>query len=296
MAERILFLILGLFIYVLPVAAGEESYGPTDEEKRLLPPYCGGPGGGDWDAILGKEKIWNNHTCYGINRINRYYKYRRAKEKNLQLETALHDFGYSIDHLSPGFKLMPEIYYYRGVVYKLLGRNAEAMSDFLKSINLDPKYVRSIAELADLYGGKMGNKEKALEFVTEGLRHSPDSKPLKRRYAKYGGKMPIPEPYTPPVAQGDSVKSENKANDQGDTSRSSAAETRSGSAVSHTNTPEAVPASVQPNGVNANQPAPAPNQRKIGSPSDPWCRFCPDTGQAQGPETSTPSTEPKAAR
>ena len=70
-------------------AAAAESYGPTDLERAMLPPYCGGPGGGDWAKILGPDRVWNNHTCYGINRINRYFRSRSATARTTGLSLEL---------------------------------------------------------------------------------------------------------------------------------------------------------------------------------------------------------------
>lgn len=255
------------------VNAGVEPFGPTDEEKRLLPPYCGGPGGGDWKAILGPQVTWNNHTCYGINSINRYYKAKGERARSNLLEAALRDFNYSVEHLSPDFRLMPEIYYYRGVVYKLQGKHAQAVADFLKSLELEPRYTRSVAELSDLYAGKYSNGTKALEVVTEGLRHNPDSKELRRRYEKYGGKPPYPEPYrkqeqAEPKATGPVENAPPKVG----TTRPAPADFQGASPSKET----------VPDAREAKQP------QAIDSKSNPWCRFCPEPAPAKDPAPSKP--------
>jgi tetratricopeptide (TPR) repeat protein len=262
-------------------AQAEESYGPSAEETRMLPPYCGGPGGGDWKAILGPESGFNNHTCYGINFLNRYYRAKTSWQKRDYLQNALGDFNYSVNHLSPGFKLMPEIFYYRGLTYRLMDRQAEAMGDFLKSIQLDPKYSKAVAELADLYDRNLSNRKKALELVSEGLRHNPASRELRRRYDRLGGKPPYPEPYAAPLAQ-DSPKTEPEAL-----------------------VPIPTPAPAAPTRPAAETPAPATaTERAVGtpqqpathgSPGNPWCRFCPDPSPAPDPAPSTPAAPPKAA-
>ncbi len=264
--QRLPRLIACLFIGLAAQGAqAQESYGPTAEETRMLPPYCGGPGGGDWKAILGPEIVFNNHTCYGINFLNRYYRAKTSWQKKQYLQNALGDFNYSVRHLSPGFKLMPEILYYRGLTYRLMGREAEAMGDFLKSIQLDPKYFKSVAELADLYDGKLSSRKKALELVTEGLRHSPSSRELMRRYDRFGGKPPYPEPYVRQAAQ----------------------ETPAPTA------PAPVAPEPAPKPAAAGAPASAPPPAAPGSTANPWCRFCPEP--APGPAPSTPPVPPKAA-
>ncbi len=273
----------------LPAAAGE-SYGPTDEEKKLLPPYCGGPGGGDWKTILGPQHIYNNHTCYGINRINRYYKQYGTKNKDRHLEVALNDFDYSLGHLKPDFKLMPEIHYYRGLTYKLLKRHSEAASDFAKSINLNPKYSRSVAELADLFAGPLASPDKALPLVTEGLRHNPNSKELKRRYDQYGGKPPYPEPHGKTEAPASVAKGEESVKGQADAPREAPVPPK----------PEApavpsIPTAPQAAPVPATPPAGKPPQAAGASPNS-WCRFCPDPALAKDPGPSRPTAPPTTAR
>ncbi len=295
MDKRSLIMAVAMCVCATPLLAAE-SYGPTPEEVGMLPPYCGGPGGGDWKTILGPERTLNNHTCYGINRINRYYRERSTKGRNWQLQNALTDFNYSVGHLSPGFVLMPEIYYYRGLVHKLQGNNAMAISDFSKSISLDPRYHRSVAELATIYQNKVGDKNKALEVVTEGLRHSPDSKVLKRRYDILGGKMPYPEPYAKAVAGAAANKGGN-----GPATRPEASATTAG--VTKQNENKASPvaqasesAPISGSAASARDQADAaPPPAAIRSSSNPWCRFCPDVEQTPGPASSRPQAGPTSA-
>lgn len=245
--------------------AHAESYGPTEEEKAMLPPYCGGPGGAgvDWRRQLGEAHIWNNHTCYGINRINRYYRSSRRGEKSYHLQTAMQDFNYSVDHLPQQFPLMPEILYYRGLVHKLQGNVAGAMADWQKSISLNQRYVKSIVDLADLYAGEMKKPDQALALVTEGLRDNPDSKALRNRYARYGGKLPYPEPRVPPQVGQEKAGSGAKADDK--------------------------PADQAPDKTAEKvQPVAAPTAPVIGTTNNPWCRFCPESAPSKDPAPSKP--------
>lgn len=271
-----LLIALLLFLVGMHVAQAALYGAPTETEKAMLPAYCGGPGGEgvDWRKRLGEARIWNNHTCYGINSINRYYRAKSTEDRRFHLNTARQDLNYSVEHLPEDFLLMPEVYYYRGMVYKLLGNNSQAVSDWLKSISLDKHYVNSIVDLADLIGRDMKNPEKALTLVTQGLRDNPDSKGLKRRYKLFGGKEPFPEPYkpkveTPPPAEDTKPKEPEQA----------------AAAV-----PEPVPA---PEVETVISPA-SPNA-PIGSPTNPWCRFCPDPPAAADPGTSKPTTGPTDA-
>lgn len=227
----------------------------TEQEAKLLPPYC--QGDAHWKSVLGPEIGWNNHTCYGINKLNRYYKSGMARNQKGQLEGALGDFNYSIGHLKPDFKLMPEIYFYRGTTYNLLARNGEAMADFLKAISLDPKLAKAYSELADIYASKLSRRDKALEIVAEGLRHNPQTKSLQRRYTELGGKLPYPDAINikaAPDSHAPSAKTESA------TIPPPAATSAAGDA---------------PSAVAPNEPAKQDDSTKIGAPGNPFCRFCP---------------------
>lgn len=296
MAKQYLLPAILLFFHLFSAAAAE-SYGPTDNETKLLPPYCGGPGGGDWKAILGPEIVWINHSCYGINRINRYYNSRRAQEKQFHLRTALDDLNYSVGHLKPDFKLMPEIYYYRGLTYSLLKNDAKAISDYFKSVSLDPKYTKSISAIAGIYERTPANRGKALELVTEGLRHNPESKALKRRFSRLGGQLPYPVPYVKTGDQGASANLKNSQNEQTDSSGITINVTKQEAVPVHVKTAEESPGVVEP--LSAEKPAESetkPPQPLQGTPSNPWCRFCPDAGSSLDPGSSKQQVDPKVLK
>lgn len=239
------FLLMGLSLN----AHASLPYGPTAEEMKVLPDYCQNPA--HWGAILGPSAGWNNHTCYGINWINRYYKSRSPGDKRYSLQNALGDFNYSVGKLPPDFALMPEIHMYRGITYGLMGRQGEAVADLQKAIGMNPKLVRAYNELADLYEGKLSQPGKALEIVTEGLRHNPDVKSMQRRYTRLGGKLPYPEPLSRPEPA----------------SAAPPAAPAQGAA------PAAAPVAAPVEKADA---APDSEKPKIGSPTNPYCRFCPD--------------------
>lgn len=230
-------------------AHAAQPYGPTAEELKMLPDYCQNPE--HWRSILGPGATWNNHTCYGINWINRYYKSRTSRAKSYSLQSALGDFNYSIGKLPPDFALMPEIHMYRGITHSLMGRNGEALTDLQRAVGMNPKLVKAYNELADLYEIKLTQRDKALEIVTEGLRHNPGTTSLQRRYTRLGGKLPYPVPLSPAepvVAETPPAPAQGAA-------------------------PEAAPAAVP---VEKTDAAPDSEKPRIGSPTNPHCRFCPD--------------------
>ena len=122
----------------------------------------------------------------------------------------------------------------------------------MEAIRGNPGFDQAYAELADIQAHDEKPGE-ALKTVTEGLRHVPGSKPLKRRYTELGGKLPYPEPIAPAPAEPQAAQPDEVASP----GPASPAEPAVGGPVEAT----AVAPVAQP---------------KIGSPDNPYCRFCPD--------------------
>ncbi|MHB1083824.1 MAG: tetratricopeptide repeat protein [Thiobacillus sp.] len=265
---RHIFWPVGLLVSVVfsPAFATETGY-PTDSELRSLHPYCtallrGGSKSDEykyWAGIVGPGFGHAHHFCQGLNLINRYYRATSAYDRKYYLGASLPEFGYMIKHAEPTSSLMPEVYLGRGTALWKLGRNGEAVADFLKAQELNPKFPRTYATLIEFY---MENKlkAKALDTATEGLKQNPDSKMLQRRYVELGGEKPFPEPYQaaasevpPPAKSGDDAPPVTPQE------ASSTKEAGTDQAPAETETAT----------------APAPPPPAIGAPDNPWCRFCP---------------------
>lgn len=243
-------------------AVALEPWTPTDSELASLPALCkaktkSAPGNPDydmWQNTLGKDFLHTHHYCAGLNFINRYYRARSDKDKGFNLDSAENNLSYMVAHAEPQFSLMPEIYMNRGLVYSLRKQHGKAIADMNKAIELDPRLVKPYSVLADYYASTK-QKSKALETVAEGLRYNPNAKSLQRRYNELGGKLPYPAPIrTAPVEAAQPV----------------AAPPRK----------EAEPTAPEKAPNDASAPATAPaepaTQTRIGSPKNPYCRFCPD--------------------
>lgn len=127
-------------------------------------------------------------------------------------------------------------------------QSAQAESQFKQALVLRPDYVPAYYALSDYYAG-LGQKKKALDVVEDGLRHAPDSNGLLRRFTELGGKTPpvplveatppaVPQPTAPAAQQAAPVEQ------------------------------HAAPERTAP-------PASSRAPQKLGTPSNPWCRFCP---------------------
>jgi len=274
----------GLLILVVfsPAFATETGY-PTDKELRSLHPYCtalirGGSQSAEykhWAGIVGPGFGHGHHLCQGLNLINRYYKATSAYDRKYYLGASLPEFGYMITHAEPTSSLMPEVYLGRGTALWKLGRNSEAIKDLLKALELNPKYPRTYATLVEFYMEKK-LKAKALDTLTEGLKHIPDSKMLQRRYVELGGKKPFPDPYQP-------VATEEPATVK---SGDDAAPVKPAEAANKKETgTQPVPREAETDS------APSTPQPVIGTPNNPWCRFCPDPAPAPAKErVGTPAS------
>jgi len=248
---------------------------PNENELKLLPPYCAARFGESpnsaaaqsWREAFGWDYNHVHHYCMGLNLINRSYAQFRMEDKRGTLGAAVNEIDYTISHTSPGFVLRPELHLNRGVALSLMKEEGQAIVELQKAIQLDPSLAKAYVLLADQYVG-LKTPGKALEAVTEGLRHAPGNKALQRRYDELGGKRPYPEPYAktePPSPSGPTESAtqasppEARPPEQAGLNAPSTAQP----AMADRNAKDATPKSVIP---------PTPD----GAGKGQWCRFCPD--------------------
>jgi tetratricopeptide (TPR) repeat protein len=252
------FLLAGL---TLPTA---QAANLTDAEFKNLPPFCEARMKrtgqfGHWQSVLGPDFIHTHHYCGGLGMIHRYYRLRTPQDKTAALNEANGDLTYMVQHASPTYSLMPDVYLNRGLVFSLLNQPGAALTDLKKARELNPKLVKAYTLSADIHT-KLKQKSEALAAVTEGLRHVPDSKALQRAYQEKGGRLPYPEPIAraPEAAPGKADAA------QAVTPETASKPPEGAAANSEVASPSAAPDSAAP---------------KIGSPTNPWCRFCPEPAQ-----------------
>lgn len=170
---------------------------PYDYEFKYLPGYCPcwsaknrerfQADAEKWKRVFrskgerGMDYIHLHHYCFGLVALSRMQ--RGLGNRNHLLRRAENEFGYMIKHSSPKFVLMPEIHTKMGLVKLLQGKDAHAVSHFVKAINLNNRYVAAYKYLIDYYLNHNENS-KALQIGTLGLRHNPDSEYLKQMVAK----------------------------------------------------------------------------------------------------------------
>jgi tetratricopeptide (TPR) repeat protein len=258
-------LIVVQLLAVVPAALASDW---KDNEIKLMPPYCAArlhrtsqEQFQHWQNVLGPDFLHTHHFCNGIGYINRSYSARSAQDKSFALQSAVNEISYVVKRASPTYSLMPEVYLNRGLALSLMKKDAQAIVDMRKALELNPAFVRGYSMLADQYVA-LKQKDEALQVVTEGLRHVPENKRLQDLYVKLGGKPPFPEPVNPkstaPVEPVDAG------------ARPDAAVERARDTAAQSN---ATPGGEKVAEPSASQPAAKP---QIGTPTNPWCRFCPD--------------------
>lgn len=214
-----------------------------------------------------------NHYCDCLRFYNRALAARTKSNRDYLLDESLGGCNYVLDHTSADFAFRPELHYRNGQAYEMKGDTAKAEMEYLRALNSNPAAVPEVYQaLGDIYERRK-QKTKALEFFTEGLRHSPESKALRRRYLELGGKEPFPKPHVKAATP--------KARPPGEAAAPAARPEPPATAPGEVAKPAA--------------PVAQPPRQVIGSPTNPWCRFCPEALPPQDPGTSKPQVVPKAA-
>ena len=227
---------------------------PNAAEMTNMPPYCqakftlkqGSPEWNAWRDRIGSNFVDLHHYCAGLNFANRYWSARTPQDRGFYLQNAMSNFNYMVNAEKPDFALGAELYSDRGEVFKLMGKRGEAARDFNQALSINPRIVKPYLQLADLYVADKSAKH-ALETVTEGLRHIPDSTALQRRYLELGGRKPFPDPIAAKVGEPLPAQPEAPASN-----------------------PEAAAVESKQESAAQTESPPA-----IGTTSNPYCRFCP---------------------
>lgn len=252
--------LISMGVLSTPLAATDLSFQPNEVEMLRMPAYCqvkwrsppSSPEWKGWRDRIGSNYLDIHHYCAGLNYVNRYWAAKNKKDRSYYLENAMNNFDYMVRAEKPDFALRSELYSSRGEVFKLQGRTGEAERDFRHAIELDPKLTRPYLQLIDLYEGRKQRKQ-ALEVAKLGVRHNPDSKAMQRRYLELGGSQPFPEPFVPAITAPEPTPQVSAESAQAATSETADVE-------------PVAPATPEPAAVT-----PPPT----GSPTNPYCRFCP---------------------
>ena len=253
------FSILVVFeLFGLNQASAVAGYAATAAELSVLPLFCqtklsATSSAADhvlYSGKIGPDWLHIHHYCSALNFINRYKRSIADKgDQRFYLESAMGEFEYIFTHASPTFWMRPEMHVQKGKLLAAAKRNVEAVNEFEQALQKNPNYVEAYAALSDLYNNT-GQKSKSITAVEQALQRAPNNKSLQRQYKQLTGKIFTPPPTVEPVAQIPPTPIP-------------VVETAVTSGVSSTTT-QAVPAS-----------SPVVVPEKIGTPTNPYCRFCP---------------------
>ncbi|MDD5389306.1 MAG: tetratricopeptide repeat protein [Gallionellaceae bacterium] len=277
MGSTIIFrtLVAGFMALSFPILASAD-FKATPEEKKMCDVTI-------WSRMVQGDQNWSHvhHYCDCVRFTNRAYA-ALGKDKqavSFNLGEAMGGCNYVISHTTPDFSLLPEIFLQKGVIYSLRGEDSLAAGEYLRAISGNNKLVKAYIGMADYFSQK-NDKKKALEIITTGLQNNPESKGLKRMYKELGGAMPYPVP-TAAVAEAPGKKPDDAAANAQPPNAAEPPQDKAGKQE----TPLAV------------ADTPVEVRDEIGSPTNPWCRFCPDTPAAPPARSpSMPGVVPKAER
>jgi len=271
------------FFSALPPTTGLAG---TQAEYQALQSWC--VGRDKWTAEGRKTDYPNpaeyfhfHHYCSGMNALNRLYSTVDARKQRYEAQLVVGETGYVIGHVPEEHFLMPEVYALRGRGLLLAKQYPQAEASLLKALQLDPRHLGAHLSLGTLYL-ETKRKEKAIESAKAGLAIDPQHKSLRRLANALGIQLeelkPSPAPQQPATAPA--------------TPPSAAAPL----------SPTAAPAP-KPTDREADKAQKKPDEApktldaapaNVGSPTNPWCRFCPETPSSDRP-ASSPAAAPKAA-
>ena len=259
MKNKLLLTLPAFFVFIASPAWSD--FAKTPQEKQL----CDSMG-------------ISNHECDCVRFINRAYSTMNNKvEFKYNLSEAVGGCNYNLSHSGANNPWAPNAHFQIGLALNLQKNPIGAITSFGKALGLNPKHPQAYSEMVNIYLG-LKNKNKALEIATEGLRWIPDSKALQRQYNRAGGTLPYPTPYEKVNAMPQAEIKEQPI-----------------SAKDTTTPKNPTPPLPEPQRViettqslQGKSQSEKQNSEPIGSPKNPWCRFCPDMPVKAAPLPSIP--------
>lgn len=220
---------------------------------------------------MAKNATHVHHWCRAVISRQRYYAARTQQQRRAYMGDFYDEMDYVIRNMDPAWPYMPMMHAEKGEMYLLDKKYAEAMNHALSAVKLNPAFSRGYVLLVNVYIG-MGQKDKALEAATEGIKRNPASSALKKMYDDLGGVKPYPaEPVATPAkpAQEPEAKPETKPEEQDPSAQLPPVSTDEFKSADE----EA--AVTQP--LRSPEEAPPPPDSAAPAPSGPkkYCRFCP---------------------
>lgn len=224
---------------------------------------------------MAKNATHVHHWCRAVISRQRYYAARTQQQRRAYMGDFYDEMDYVIRNMDPAWPYMPMMHAEKGEMYLLDKKYAEAMNNALSAVKLNPAYARGYVLLVNTYIA-MGQKDKALEAATEGIKRNPGSNALKKMYDDLGGIKPYPAESTATPAPEPKANPEAKQEVQDSSAQLppvSTGEFRSADEEAAEIHPLRSPEEAAPPPESA---APTP-ESAAPAPSGPkkYCRFCP---------------------
>jgi len=213
---------------------------------------------------MAKGAISLHHYCYAEIAKIKLFRERNPEKRSYLVSRMLDEYGFVIrepEYRDKSWPYLKKVYVEYGKAALLAKKTGEAIAAYSNALQLDPGYDQAYIGIADLLISK-DNKKDALERITEGLKHNPNSRPLRRKYKELGGGPEYPQPYAksvekpiPPVnSEINLIKQEIPAKTEPPTHDSAQ---NNNAKLEQVTTPS--------------QPSPEATKNK----GNPYCRFCP---------------------
>ena len=237
------------------------------DEFAMLPAYCKAKLSADanddklYSGSIGPDWLHIHHYCFALNFTNRFYKATNPNDKRHYLRSALDNHDYMFTHSKPDFWMRPEIHTEKAKQLRAAKRYSEAIAELTRAISIKADYWSAYVVLSDVLA-EMNKKQEAISTVEKGLLYKPDSKALHRRYKLLTGKDFVP-PVTGTVVNDDVGQDAGKHKSELQP-------------IDLTSSTIRADSNQKTEAGNSNQQTgPLTPSREIGSPTNPYCRFCP---------------------
>lgn len=193
------------------------AFKPADvsgSELAMLPPYCVdteafmhgpenspnmSPRAPGWVAKMGRTFWAMHHYCWGLVNLERL-KSGRADTSNKQYfaRQIVDEYMYVINHATPDFVLLPEIWTRIGEASLLAGDVGDALTAYERARRIKPDYWPAYTQWAEFLV-TIKKTQEAKELVGQGLRYAPNSRPMLDLYSRLGGDPTAISPSSAPA-------------------------------------------------------------------------------------------------
>jgi hypothetical protein len=212
---------------------------------------------------MAKDSVFLHHRCWALVYKHRYLSSRNTSQKNHNLAGYYADMGYVLQNSPIDWKFRPQMLVEVGTTRLLEGAHSKAIPLALEAIKFNKQFSDAYVLLADAHL-KLNNISLATKAIQDGLEENSSSKPLRRRAAQLGIKIPDLKPTTSEkhstqdgFIKNDTVSPESMPKKQNDTDIAPVAN----KTIDHP-IKEAAPTPEDPGAARVNKP-------------NPYCRFCP---------------------